>query len=51
MTNDRPLACSLGAADLAQRLTAIAEIGADSLVAEAAQWHAAVCCASGRARR
>lgn len=34
MTDDPPLACSLGAGDLAERLDAIAEIGADSLVAE-----------------
>jgi hypothetical protein len=34
MTNYQPLACSLGAGDLAQRLAAMAEVGADSLVAE-----------------
>ena len=32
MTNSQPIACSLGAGDLQQRLAAIAEIGADSLI-------------------
>jgi hypothetical protein len=34
MTEDMPLACSLGAGDLAERLDAIAAIGAESLVGE-----------------
>jgi hypothetical protein len=34
MTDDPPLACSLGAEDLAQRLAAMAEVGAASLVAD-----------------
>jgi hypothetical protein len=34
MTDHPPLACSLGAADLTERLASIAEVGADSLVAE-----------------
>ena len=32
MTDDTPIACSLGASELEQRLVAIARIGADSLV-------------------
>ncbi len=32
MTKDKPIACSLGAGELEQRLAAIAEIGAESLV-------------------
>lgn len=32
MTTDDPVACSLGAADLEQRLAAVAAIGADSLI-------------------
>lgn len=32
MSTDEPLACSLGATDLEQRLTAIAAAGADSLI-------------------
>ncbi len=32
MTEDKPIACSLGASALEQRLAAIADIGADSLV-------------------
>ena len=32
MTDDTPIACSLGASDLEQRLAAIAEIGAGSLI-------------------
>ena len=32
MTEDKPIACSLDAGELEQRLAAIAEIGADSLV-------------------
>jgi hypothetical protein len=32
MTEALPIACSLGAADLEQRLTAIGEIGAESLI-------------------
>jgi hypothetical protein len=32
MTNDTPVACSLGADELKQRLAVIAEIGADSLI-------------------
>lgn len=32
MNTDEPVACSLGAADLEQRLTAIAAVGADSLI-------------------
>lgn len=32
MTKDKPIACSLGSGALEQRLAAIAEIGADSLV-------------------
>jgi hypothetical protein len=32
MTSDTPIACSLGASELEQRLTAIAEIGADNLI-------------------
>jgi hypothetical protein len=32
MTKDKPIACSLGASALDQRLAAIADIGADSLV-------------------
>jgi hypothetical protein len=35
MTDDTPVACSLGAGRLEQRLKAIAEIGAESLIAEA----------------
>jgi len=34
MTDHPPLACSLAAGDLAERADAIAEIGADSLVAD-----------------
>lgn len=33
MSTDEPIACSLGAADLEQRLAAIAAAGADSLIA------------------
>jgi len=33
MAKDTPVACSLGAGELKQRLAAIAEIGADSLIA------------------
>lgn len=33
MTTDDPIACSLGAADLEQRLAAVATVGADSLIA------------------
>jgi hypothetical protein len=33
MSTDEPIACSLGAADLEQRLAAIAAVGADSLIA------------------
>jgi hypothetical protein len=33
MSADEPIACSLGAADLEQRLVAIAAVGADSLIA------------------
>jgi hypothetical protein len=32
MSEDTPVACSLGAADLRQRLAAIAEVGAESLI-------------------
>jgi hypothetical protein len=32
MTDHAPIACSLGAGELEQRLAAIAEIGADSLI-------------------
>jgi hypothetical protein len=32
MTDTKPVACSLGAGDLEQRLAAIAAIGADSLI-------------------
>jgi hypothetical protein len=32
MTEDKPIACSLGASALEQRVAAIADIGADSLV-------------------
>lgn len=32
MTEDKPVACSLGAGELEQRLAAIAELGADSLI-------------------
>ncbi|HWM55564.1 MAG TPA: hypothetical protein VNO20_09270 [Solirubrobacterales bacterium] len=32
MTEDKPIACSLGTSALEQRLAAIADIGADSLV-------------------
>jgi hypothetical protein len=32
MPEDLPVVCSLGAGDLAQRLSAIAEIGAESLI-------------------
>lgn len=32
MSTDDPVACSLGATDLEQRLTAIAAVGADSLI-------------------
>lgn len=32
MTEDKPVACSLGTGDLEQRLAAVAEIGADSLI-------------------
>jgi hypothetical protein len=33
MSTDDPVACSLGATDLERRLTAIAAVGADSLIA------------------
>ena len=36
MSTDTPIACSLGAADLRQRLAAIAELGADSLLSREA---------------
>src|ERR1043165_841906 len=32
MTEETPIACSLGASDLRQRLSEIAEVGADSLI-------------------
>ncbi len=37
MTNDNPVACSLGADELQQRLAAIAEIGASSLISREIQ--------------
>jgi hypothetical protein len=37
MTNEDPIACSLEAGALEQRLTAIAEIGADSLISRQAE--------------
>src|SRR5882724_9491259 len=37
MTNEDPVACSLGPGALTQRLTAIAEIGADSLISRHAE--------------
>jgi hypothetical protein len=33
MSADEPITCSLGAADLEQRLAAIAAVGAESLIA------------------
>jgi hypothetical protein len=36
MTEEIPLACSLGASDLRQRLAEIAEVGADSLIERSA---------------
>lgn len=36
MADDIPIACSLGAGDLAQRLTEIGEVGADSLISREA---------------
>jgi len=37
MTEETPIACSLGASDLRQRLDEIAEIGADSLIERSAE--------------
>jgi hypothetical protein len=37
MTNSQPIACSLGASDLQQRLAEIAKIGADSLTDRAVE--------------
>jgi hypothetical protein len=37
MTNNQPIACSLGASDLQQRLAEIAKIGADSLTDRAVE--------------
>jgi hypothetical protein len=53
MSTDDQIACSLGAADLEQRLTAIAAVGADSLIAREADGghHLLRFCADSATRR
>ena len=52
MTDTKPVACSLGADDLDQRLAAIAELGADSLIGKSVEGgrHLLRFCADAAAR-